>query len=76
MKQVEEQKAIEQTQRESFISMMAKLAGKLSQAILTLVARPEGFDGAIAQIGQSQKYFDQILADENDQLQIELKTVV
>ena len=51
MKQVEEQKAIEQAQRESFISMMAKLAGKLSQAILTLVARPEGFDGAIAQIG-------------------------
>lgn len=48
--------------------MVVKLAGKLQQAILTLVARPEGFEGAITQIGQSQKYFDQIQADESDEL--------
>lgn len=42
---------------------------------MTLVARPEGFEGAITQIGQSQKYFDQIIADESDELQSELKTV-
>ena len=45
-------------------------------AILTLVARPEGFEGAITQIEQSKKYFDLILPDETDQLQAEIKTVI
>ena len=40
--------------------MVIKLAGKLQMAILTLVARPEGFEGAITQIEQSKKYFDLI----------------